>query len=138
MNRFFSAKPLLAAALALGSLAAASAAHARTDVVVSVGFPFVQAAPVYVQPQPVYVQPRHVYVQPQPVYVQPARHGWDGGYERRAAWGDADHDGVPNLYDRDSRFYDHRAAQRSAAWRDADHDGVPNRYDRMPNNPYRR
>ena len=35
-------------------------------------------------------------------------------------YGDRDHDGVPNRYDRDK-----------------DGDGVPNRYDRSPNNPNR-
>lgn len=140
MNRIFSAKPLLAAAVAVGALAAGSAAHARTDVSVSIGLHgpvgYVQPAPVYVQPRPVYVQPHPVYVQPRPVYVQPQpvyydRHGHRG--QRRGAWGDADRDGVPNVYDRDSRHYEGRHG-----WRDADRDGVPNRYDRAPTNPYRR
>jgi hypothetical protein len=109
MTRFFSARPLLAAAVAFGALAAASAAHARSDVVLSIGVNggygyggYVQPAPVYVQPQPVYVQPQPVYVQPGPVYVQPEpvyyehrRH-----HHRRGPWGDADRDGVPNRYDR--------------------------------------
>jgi hypothetical protein len=132
MNRLFSAKPLLAAAVAIGALAAASAAHARSDVVFSIG---IQAPYGYVQPAPVYVQPQPVYVQPQPVYYGNGHHrGWD----RRAAWRDYDRDGVPNIYDRDSRFYDHRAAHRAGGWRDADRDGVPNRYDHAPHNPYRR
>lgn len=148
MKSLFSARPLLAAAVAIGTLAAASAAHARSDVFLSIGVQapigYVQPEPVYVQPQPVYVQPRHVYVEPQPVYVQP-RHGYaqpqtvyyesHRGYGRRA-WGDADRDGVPNIYDRDSRFYDGRAAHRAGAWDDADRDGVPNRYDRAPGNRY--
>jgi hypothetical protein len=128
MKRLFSAKPVLAAAIALGALAAASAAHAGPDVRVSIGFD----APVrYVQPAPVYVQPQPVYVQPQPVYY--------GGYRshRRGPWGDADRDGVPNVYDRDSRHYDGRTAHRGG-WGDADRDGVPNRYDHAPHNPYRR
>jgi hypothetical protein len=137
MKNLISAKPLFAAALVVGAFAAASAAHARTDVVLSIGVPapygYVQPAPVYVQPQPVYVQPRPVYVQPQPVYY--------GGYRtshRQGVWGDADRDGVPNVYDRDSRFYDARAAHRHGGWGDADRDGVPNRYDHAPANPYRR
>ena len=137
MKSLLSAKPLFAAALVLGTLAAASAAHARTDVVLSIGVPaavgYVQPQPVYVQPQPVYVQPRTVYVQPQPVYYGSYR-----GSHRHGAWGDADRDGVPNVYDRDSRFYDARAAYRHGGWGDADRDGVPNRYDRAPVNPYRR
>ena len=40
--------------------------------------------------------------------------------ENRNPYGDRDHDGVPNRYDRDR-----------------DNDGVPNRYDRAPDNPYR-
>jgi len=157
MKTLFSAKPLLAAAVAVGALAAASAAHARSDVFFSIGIQapigYVEPAPVYVQPQPVYVQPRHVYVQPQPVYVQPqpvyvqprhayvqpqpVYHGSHRGYERRA-WGDADRDGVPNIHDRDSRFYEGRSAYRVRTSYDADRDGVPNRYDRAPNNRYLR
>ena len=137
MNRLLSAKPILAAALVLGALGAASAARAATDVFVSIGVPgaYVQPAPVYVQPQPAYVQPQTVYVQPQHRHAP----SWQRGYERGGNWGDADRDGVPNIYDRDSRRYDARAAWN---WRsprgDADRDGVPNRYDRAPNNPYRR
>jgi hypothetical protein len=78
------------------------------------------------------MQPQRVYVQPQPVYY--GHHRW---HERRGPWGDADRDGVPNRYDRDSRFHDGRGYDRGP-WGDADHDGVPNRYDRAPNNPYRR
>jgi len=120
MNRFFSARNLLAATAALGGLALASAAHARTDVSVSIGVPiygYAQPAPVYVQPRPVYVQPRPVYVQPapvyghRPVYVQP-QPVYYGGHRH---WN-----------------------QRHGAWGDADRDGVANRYDRAPHNPYRR
>lgn len=41
--------------------------------------------------------------------------------ENRRAWGDRDHDGIPNKYDHDR-----------------DNDGVPNRADNAPDNPYRR
>lgn len=138
------AKSVLAAVAAFGALAAASAAHARSDVYFSVGvqapFGYVQPAPVYVQPQPVYVEPEPVYVQPQPVYVQPRPiyYGHNRWHERRGPWGDADRDGVPNRYDPDSRFYDGRGWHRGGGWGDADRDGVPNRYDRAPQNPYRR
>lgn len=99
MKRLFSAKPLLAAAVAFAGLAAASTAHARSDVFLSIGvqvpFGYVQPAPVYVQPQPVYVQPHPIYVQPQPVYYGAPRH-----HGRRGHWRDHDRDGVPNRYDR--------------------------------------
>jgi len=103
MNRISRAKTFLAAAVAIGGLVAASAAQARSDVQFSIGiqapfgYGYVQPAPVYVQPQPVYVQPQPVYVQPQPVYYQ-RHHGqrWNEG----RGWRDADHDGVPNRFDR--------------------------------------
>lgn len=144
MNHLSFAKPLLAAAVAIGALAATSAAHARSDVFLSIGiqapFGYVQPAPVYLQPRPVYLQPQPVYVQPQPVYVQPqpVYYGNHRSYQRRGPWGDADGDGVPNIHDRDSRFYEGRSGHRDRNWRDADRDGVPNRYDRAPHNPYRR
>lgn len=85
----------------------------------------VQPAPVYVQPAPVYAQRAPVYAQPRVVHAR--------GRER-GPWGDADHDGVPNRYDR----HDDRRVAYGGGWGDADGDGVPNRYDRAPNNPYRR
>ena len=71
MQRFFSAKPVLAIAVALGSLAAASGAHAgvMSNAVVSVSV----GAPVrHVQPAPVYVQPAPVYYESAPVYYGPS------------------------------------------------------------------
>ena len=137
MTRLFSARTFAAAALALGAVGVASAAHARSDVMLSIGvnapYGYVQPAPVYVAPQPVYVQPRPVYVQPQTMYY---RH--DRRIDRSGPYGDSDRDGIANVYDRDSRFYDPRLARSHGGWeRDADRDGVPNRYDRAPNNPYR-
>ncbi|HEY1227156.1 MAG TPA: hypothetical protein VGF26_07520 [Ramlibacter sp.] len=126
MQRLFSAKPVLAIAVALGSLAAASGAHAgiisNAVVSVSVGTPVrhVQPAPVHVQPAPVHMQPR-------------VAQGWQRPHGSHGPWGDTDHDGVPNRYDRHD---DRRVAY--GPWGDADRDGVPNRYDRAPNNPYRR
>ena len=107
MKRLFSARSLAVAALALGAVGVASAAHARSDVILSIGvnapYGYVQPAPVYVEPQPVYVQPRPVYVQPQTMYY---------GHDRRlfaaAPTATADRDGIPNMYDRDSRYYDAR------------------------------
>jgi PXPV repeat (3 copies) len=94
MKRIISIKSLAAVALAFGALAAASAAHARSDVYFSVGVQggpaYVEQAPVYVQPAPVYVQPRPVYVQP-PAYVPPPvyerrRPAYDHSYEDERAW----------------------------------------------------
>jgi hypothetical protein len=122
MNRLVSLKTLLAATVAFGALAAASAAHARTDVYLSLGVP----APVYVEPQPVYVQPQPVYVQPQPVYVQPQSfYVQPSGYYVQPQ----------TVY---YGGYGHRHGHhRRGPWGDADRDGVPNRYDRAPGNPYR-
>ena len=136
MKRLFSAKPLLAAAVACAGLAAASGAQARSDVFLSIGvqvpFGYVEPAPVYVQPQPVYVEPRPVYVQPhtvyvqpQPVYVQPhpvyvqPQPVYYGSHRHHGHYGHHGHRG-------------HRGH-----WRDHDRDGVPNRYDRAPHNPWR-
>jgi len=144
MKRILSSKSVAAAAVALCAFAGASVAHARSDVVFSIGVQspgvYVHPAPVYVQQSPVYVQPRPVYTQP-PVYVQSqpvyeyryehdrGRHaGWDRDnwrHQRFASrfgpYGDLDRDGIRNQYDRD-----------------VDGDGVPNRYDRAPQNPSRR
>jgi hypothetical protein len=141
MKRLFSAKTFVAASVALGAVVAASAAHARSDVVLSIGLnvphAYVQPAPVYVQPQPVYVQPRHGYVQPQTIYYGRDRDD-DRRYGRGGPNGDWDRDGVANRFDRDSRWFDPRAAYRHGGGRrDADRDGVPNRFDHAPNNPYR-
>ena len=143
MNRFFSAKPVVAAAIALGAVVAASAAHARSDVILSIGLNVpvghVERAPVYVQPQPVYTQPQPAYVHPQPVYVQPRQASYGDRYyaQRSGPNGDSDRDGVANRFDRDSRWFDPRAAYGHGGRRDADRDGVPNRFDRAPGNPYR-
>lgn len=150
MKRLFSARPLIAATVVLGAVVAASAAHARSDVTLSIGvnapYGYVQPAPVYVPPQPVYVQPQPVYGQPQPVYGQPrpvyvqpqaVYGGYERRFERRGPYGDWDRDGVPNRFDRDSRYYEHRIGHRRGPWGDWDGDGVPNRYDREPGNPYR-
>ena len=102
-----------AALLALAAMGFAGSAHARDNVIFSVGIavpgaPGVQvgvtnAYPVYTQQRPVYVQPQPVYVQPAPVvyqqapvyysappvYVQPPPvyygrpHGWHGHREYR-------------------------------------------------------
>ena len=137
MKRIVILKSLAAAALALGTLAAATTAHARNDVQFSVtlGNPGIHVQsgpayshqrpvyshnrPVYVQPAPVYVQPRPIYVQPRPIYVQPASvYGW----------------GQPHYK---NHHYGHQSHWRGPKG-DYDRDGVPNRYDRYPGNPNRR
>ena len=130
MNRIVILKSLAAAALALGTLATTTTAHARDDVQFSItlgspGFQ-VQSAPTYGypsryydQPATVYVQPRPIYVQPRPVYRQPAPvYGW--GHQRQG----------PH---RDDKW--NARGPAGDRHRDRDRDGVPNRYDRFPANP---
>lgn len=161
MKRLISTKSLATVALALGAFAAASAAHARSDVYFSVG---VQTPGVYVQSAPVHVQPRPVYT-PAPQHF--GRHDdgrryddsrryndsrrYDGQYqERRGPYGDRDRDGIANIYDTDGSRHQWRQARlygpygdldrdgiRNQNDRDRDGDGVRNRYDRLPDNPYR-
>ena len=54
--------------------------------------------------------------------------GSNGWYHVSGRW-DRNGNGIPDRYE-------HRAER--GAWGDRDHDGVPNAYDRAPNNPYRR
>jgi hypothetical protein len=150
MKHLISTKSLAAVALALGAFAAASSAHAGSDVHFSIG---VQTPGVFVQPAPVYVQPQPFYA-PAPSYYQ--RYG-DGRrndgqhWQRRGPYGDADRDGIANIYDRGGPRNQWRQARPYGPYgdldrdgimnqqdRDRDGDGVRNRYDRLPNNPYRR
>ena len=122
MNRLFSSKSFVVSAIALGAVIAGSAAHAQTAVTLVVG-----------------LNSPHRYVQPAPVLVQPAplvaqNRGWR---DADRGWRDADRDGIPNKFDRDSRFFNPRATQRQVGWADFDRDGVPNRFDRAPRNPRR-
>ena len=110
MIRFISTKSLIASAIALGAVVAGSAAHARSDVTLA------------------------IYTQPQTVQFD---HGRDRFDRRGGALGDADRDGIPNRFDRNSRFYDARATYRHAQWGDFDRDGVVNQFDRAPRNPRR-
>jgi hypothetical protein len=128
MKSLSTAKFVAVAALAVAGFGAVSAAHARTDVVLSIGLPvYSQPAPVYYEPAPVYVQPRQVYVAPRTVYVQSEpsyrwehrRHGYRH-WNRYGPNGDLDRDGIANQYDHDR-----------------DGDGVRNRYDRTPDGGYR-
>jgi len=115
-----STKIFVTAALALIGATGAGLAQARDDVQWSVTIG--SDVPVYTQPAPVYRRA--------PVYVAPAPVIEYRGYERRGyGWGDRDHDGIPNRYDRVDNRYDRRAGP----WGDRDHDGIPNRYDRYDN-----
>lgn len=151
MKHLISIKSLAAVAIALGAFAAASSAHARSDVYFSIGVQvpgvFVQPAPVYVQPAPIYMQPAPIYMRPAPVYVQPPPY-YAPSYYRR--YRDHDRDGIANIYDRGGPRHQWRQERRYGPYgdldrdgivnrrdRDRDGDGVRNRYDRLPNNPYR-
>ncbi|MCM2251123.1 MAG: hypothetical protein NDJ19_02065 [Ramlibacter sp.] len=114
MKRILSAKSVAAAAVVLGTLGAATAAHARSDVFLSIGVQ-VPGAYGHVQTAPVYATPRPVVVQPQ--YGANA-YGWDD----RAGW----------------RHHRPQRASFRGPWGDYDRDGVANRFDRFPANPYRR
>ena len=118
MKRLLSAKSIAVAALALGAVGAASAAHARSDVFFSIAVPgaYVSNAPVY----PAYVAPPVVQYE-QPVYYSNGYYG----------------NGVNYVYERGYRQH-WRHDHRFGPYGDRDHDGVPNRFDRAPGNPYRR
>jgi hypothetical protein len=148
MSHLFSTPSLAAIALTLGAFAAASSAHARSDVTFSVG---VQVPGLYVQAAPAHVQPRPIY-RPAPGhhgrFDEGQRHGrpnWQG----RSPYGDRD--GIANVFERggprhqwqQSRLYGpygdlDRDGIRNRWDRDVDGDGVRNRFDRVPTNPNRR
>ncbi len=119
MKHLISARSLAAVVVALGVVAAASSAHARSDVYFSIG---VQTPGFYVPPAPVYVQPRSYYP-PAPGYYQRHDNGRHYGWQQRqryGPYGDLDRDRIRNQRDRDR-----------------DGDGVRNRFDRFPGNPNR-
>jgi hypothetical protein len=121
VNPSISTKFFAATALAVAALGAASAAHARSDVYISVG---VQGAPVYTQPVPVY-EPAPVYRHyPQhPAHYDPhyRSYQYPRHYRQPTHW-DHDGDGIPNRRD---PVYNPR-------W-DVDGDGIPNRHDPVYN-----
>jgi hypothetical protein len=147
-----SAKPLLAAVIGFAALAAGTAAHARPDVFVSIGFGgpvgYAQPAPVYAQPRTVYAQPRTVYAEPRTVYAEPRTIYAEPRTvyaEPRTVYAEprtvyvqpypvyAQPEPEYHGYERDRRHH-----RRHGAWGDADRDGVPNRFDRAPQYPYLR
>jgi hypothetical protein len=83
---------LIAAALAVAALGAATAAQARPDIHVSIGLPGLPGLPVFVQPPvyvrsaPVYVQPPAVYGPPVVVYRRPWVPAYRGDFDRDRAW----------------------------------------------------
>jgi hypothetical protein len=106
-SKTVNAKSVLAGLAIAGALAAAAApAHAGGNVQWSVTI----GAPL---PGLVVREAYYPYVR-LPVVVVPRHTGYYG-------YGDRDHDGIPNRYD---RVYNPR-------W-DRDGDGIPNRYDRSP------
>lgn len=124
MNRIFSTRSLVATVIALCAVVAGSAAHARTDVTLVVDRTASHRPVQY----PHAVQFGH----------DSDRFDRHARLDRRGGpMGDADRDGIPNRFDRDSRFYDARATWRHAQWGDFDRDGVVNRFDRAPRNPRR-
>ena len=121
MKSLSTAKFVAVAALAVAGFGAVSAAHARTDVVLSIGLPvYSSTAPVYYGPAPVYYGPAPVYVQSAPAYRWDHRRHGNRHVNRFGPNGDLDGDGIRNQYDRDR-----------------DGDGVRNRNDRTPNGNYR-
>lgn len=126
MNRIVILKSLATTALALGTLAAATTAHARNDVQFSItlGTPgvYVQPAPVYARPRPVYVQPAPVYVQPISSYRNPRPVYYTQPAPVYGGWGH-------------QRHHHGRDMNNRRPMRDYDNDGIPNRYDRFPGNP---
>jgi hypothetical protein len=137
LKHLISTQSLAAIALTLGAFAAASSAHARSDVTFSVG---VQVPGVYVQSAPVYVQPRPIYM------PAPGNYGrYDDGrrydgqhWQHHAPYGNRDRDGIANVYDSSGPRNQWHQAHLYGPYGDLDRDGVPNRYDRAPNNPSRR
>jgi hypothetical protein len=125
MNRI--SKSLAVAAIALGAVGVASAAHARSDVVLSIG---VNAPYGYVQPAPVYERARPVYEQPQVVYYGEDSYRNDS---HRDQWR---HEQWRREEMRRAELRRHHGWDRRG-WADYDHDGVPNRFDRAPANPHR-
>ena len=150
MKQLIATKSFAAVAFALGAFAAASTAHASSDVYFSLGF---QVPGGYVQSAPVYVQPRPVYI-PAPVHYgryDDRQRYEEKHWQRRGPYGDRDRDGVANVYDSGHTRNQWPQARLHGPYGDLDRDGImnqrdrdrdgdhiPNRYDRRPDNPYRR
>ena len=117
MKQLISNHLVAAVAIGLGGFAAASSAHARSDVYFSIG---VQVPGVYLEAAPVYVQPRPFYSRAPEYYW---RHDDDRRddrvrWQRPGPYGDLNRDGIMYRHDRDRHG-----------------DRVGNQYDRYPNYP---
>jgi hypothetical protein len=114
----------IAAAIAASAALFAAPAQARTSINLSIGtavpYGYVQPGYVYTQPSYVYTQPSYVYTEPSYVYTQPSY-----VYTQPST----------TIYYSNGGGHRHHY---NRGWGDRDHDGVPNRFDRRPNNPYRR
>ena len=145
MQRLTTFRPVLAAVIALGALAGASAAGARTVEANVDGLHLVPPA-LRAQPQAVQAQPARVGswpvvaapapVRPVPVAARPAPLPVQPQWGNEGAWHGGMRERVPVRVERGAEFHRGHADARGP-WGDADHDGVPNRYDRAPMNPYR-
>lgn len=148
MKHRISRKWLVALSITIGAVAAASSAHAGSDVYFSIG---VQTPGYFVQPAPVYVQPRPFYPSGPDYY----RRYDDGRHNDGMHWQDrgphGGRDGFVSSFDQGNQRDQWRQARRFGPYgdldrdgimnrhdRDRDGDGVRNRYDRLPDNPYRR
>ena len=147
MNTVSIKSALLAGALAavgLAGLALPSQAQASTYFSLQIGppAPLVEVVPV--------ARPGYVWA-PGHYEWRRGRYDWVGGHWLRAhgprPWGDRDHDGVRNRWDRDRdgdgvpnrwerRDRDHDGV-RNRRDHDRDGDGVRNRHDRRPNDRHR-
>jgi hypothetical protein len=152
------------AVLTASLLGIAAAAHAQYTAIVSVAppAPRVEVVPAqrpghvwapghyewrggqYAWVEGHWLAARNGYEYREPRWVQRGNGEWMmvGGNWERGAYGDRDHDGIPNRYDADNRRFgpkgdmDHDGIP-NARDHDRDGDGVRNRNDRYPDNPRR-
>ena len=86
-------------------------------------------------------RPGYAYVSPRWTQRNDGEWAMIGGRWERGAYGDRDHDGIANRYDRDdgryARRYERRGDREYGAYGDRDGDGVQNSRDRYPDNPRR-
>jgi len=151
-------KTLLAAVVAASSLTAMlpMAAHAQYTAIVRVAppAPIYEAAPaprsgyvwapghhefrngqyVWVQGYWLQERPGYAYIAPRRTQRGDGQWAMIGGGWERGPYGDRDHDGIANRYDRNDGRYARRDDRRGP-YGDRDGDGVQNSRDRHPDNP---